>query len=201
MTRHCDYFPLKMKYPTLFYLTLFFLVFSEIAVAQSENKPKVFSTTQGQVQIKSDAPLELIEATSGELRGVIDPLNRNFSFSIKNRSFKGFNSPLQQEHFYENYIEAAKYPVSTFKGKIIEQTDLLEDGIHNVRAKGILNIHGVDQERIIRVNITVKGGVLTAETSFVVPLSDHNIMIPKIVYQKIAEEIQLNVKANFTLTD
>ena len=66
-----------------------------------------------------------------------------------NRSFKGFNSPVQQEHFYENYIEDDKFPRSSFQGKIIEKIDANLTGDFNVRAKGILDIHGVKQERII----------------------------------------------------
>lgn len=153
----------------------------------------LYSTRKGSISIRSDAPLELIEAVSGELKGVIDVSKKTFSFSIQNRSFKGFNSPLQQEHFYENYIEANKFPSSTFKGKIIEQVDLTADGNYQVRAKGLLFIHGVEQERIIKVEVKVKSGVIQASSVFTVPLSDHNITIPKIVYQKIAEEINVTV--------
>ncbi|MFH1120233.1 MAG: YceI family protein [Bacteroidota bacterium] len=158
----------------------------------------LYSTRKGVISIKSDAPLELIEASSDGLKGVIDITKRTFSFSIQNRSFKGFNSPLQQEHFYENYIEANKYPVSTFKGKIIEQVDLTVDGSYQVRAKGLLNIHGAEQERIIRIDLMVRQGVIHANSLFMVPLTDHNITIPKIVYQKIAGEIGVTVNAVFT---
>lgn len=170
--------------------------FNTIPVS-AQNQENVYSTKQGHISIKSDAPLELIEASSAELKGVIDINKRSFSFSVQNRSFKGFNSPLQQEHFYENYIEANKYPISTFKGKIIEQIDLLADGNYQVRAKGLLSIHGVEQERIIKVDITVKNGIIQGSSTFLVPLTDHNINIPKIVYQKIAEEVMVTVNATF----
>jgi len=166
-------------------------------MAGAQNNP-LFSTRNGSISIRSDAPLELIEAASGELKGVIDVSKKTFSFSIQNRSFKGFNSPLQQEHFYENYIEANKFPSSSFKGKIIEQVDLTTDGNYQVRAKGLLFIHGVEQERIIKVDVKVKNGVIQASSAFTVPLSDHNITIPKIVYQKIAEEVNVTVNASFT---
>lgn len=180
---------------SLILLVLFTAFLSVQLLAQ--NHENVYSTKQGRISIKSDAPLELIEASSGELKGVIDTNKKNFSFSVQNRSFKGFNSPLQQEHFYENYIEANKFPVSTFKGKIIEQIDLMVDGNYQVRAKGLLNIHGVEQERIIKVDITVKNGTIKGSSTFLVPLTDHNITIPKIVYQKIAEEVMVTVDASF----
>jgi polyisoprenoid-binding protein YceI len=158
----------------------------------------LYAAKNGSVVIKSDAPLELIEAASAELKGVIDLSEKTFAFTIQNRSFKGFNSPLQQEHFYENYIEANRFPTSTFKGKIIEQVDLTTDGNYQVRAKGLLFIHGVEQERIIRVELKVKNRVIQASSAFTIPLSDHNINIPKIVHRKIAEEISVKVALSFS---
>lgn len=181
------------------FLVLFLLAsVSFPAFAQQEAGNVLLSASNGEIRIKSDAPLEMIEASSRQLKGVIDITGRSFSFSINTRSIQGFNSPLQQEHFYENYMETSKYPVSTFKGKIIEQIDLSVDGNYQLRAKGLLNVHGVEQERIIKADVKVKGELITVTSSFTVPLSDHNITIPKIVYQKIAEEILVSVTANFT---
>jgi hypothetical protein len=154
----------------------------------------LFETKKSLVSFASDAPLELIKASSKELRGFLDPEKRTFAFIIPSKSFEGFNSPLQQVHFSENYIEASKYPEASFKGKIIEQVDLSTDGEYQVRAKGALNIHGVEQERIIRVKIKLNKGVLNASSDFSILLKDHNITIPKVVYQKIAEEIFIQVQ-------
>ena len=126
----------------------------------------LFETKKSLVSFVSDAPLELIKASSKELRGFLDPEKRTFAFIIPSKSFEGFNSPLQQVHFSENYIEASKYPEASFKGKIIEQVDLSTDGEYQVRAKGALNIHGVEQERIIRVKIKLNKGVLNASSDF-----------------------------------
>lgn len=182
----------------LCYISLFVLLQMVSVSAQQPDNQTIFSTKNGKVTFRSDAPLELITASSPELRGAVDISSRSFTFSVTNRSLKGFNSPLQQEHFYENYIEAGSYPVSTFKGKIIEQTDLTIPGNYQVRAKGILDIHGVAQERIIKVNMQVKNGQIAVTSEFLVPLSDHNITIPRIVYQKIAEEIVVTVEAVLT---
>lgn len=154
----------------------------------------LFETKKSLVSFVSDAPLELIKASSKELRGFLDPEKRTFAFIIPSKSFEGFNSPLQQVHFSENYIEASKYPEASFKGKIIEQVDLSTDGEYQVRAKGALNIHGVEQERIIRVKIKLSKGVLNASSDFSILLREHNITIPKVVYQKIAEEIFIQVQ-------
>lgn len=156
-----------------------------------------YSIDRGKIYFRSDAPLEMIEAESSELKGAIDNENKTFAFSIAMASFEGFNSPLQREHFNENYMETAKYPKATFSGRIIESVDLSKDGSYEVRAKGKMNIHGIEQERIIKSNVVVKNGKISVSSDFTVLLEEHGISIPKIVYQKIAGEIKVNIQATF----
>ena len=160
----------------------------------------IYRTSKGQISFRSDAPLEIITASSTQLEGIIDPVTQTFGFIVPITSFKGFNNGLQQQHFYENYMETSKYPQATFSGKIIEHVDLTVPGTYNVRAKGQLDIHGHPQERIIKVTLISDGKQINAKTSFVVPLVDHQIEIPKIVNQKIAQEIKVDVQAMLALT-
>jgi len=118
-----------------------------------------------------------------------------FAFKVLNRSLKGFNSVLQQEHFYENYMEVDKYQYSTFRGKIIEKIDKNNRGFQSVRAKGTLSIHGVEKERIIDAQIEYNNDSIRISSKFEIPLEDHNIRVPSIVYQKIAENITVEVHA------
>lgn len=157
-----------------------------------------YRTEEGRAHFKSDAPLELIEAASNELRGIIDPGERTFAFSVRILSFQGFNSPLQREHFNENYLDSERYPAASFSGKIIEKTDLSRPGEYTVRAKGKLNIHGVERERIIKSTVISDGDTLRLRAFFTVLLEEHDIAIPKVVYQKIAEEIEVTVEAALT---
>lgn len=154
-----------------------------------------FRCENGKVQFHSNAALETIEAGSNKLRGAIDPVNRSFAWSVETASFKGFNSPLQLEHFNENYLESSRYPRINFTGKIIEPLDFKTNGQYSIRAKGKLNVHGVEQERIIRSDVEVTGNKLKVKSRFTVLLADHNIHIPQIVHQKIAEEITVSVDA------
>ena len=173
---------------------LSFLIFGVNADAQ-EGKAIIYRTETGQVTFVSDAPLELISAESRELKGAVDPEKLTFAFQLDVRSLKGFNSPLQQEHFYENYIESEKFPVASFSGKIIEKVDFNVPGNLPVRAKGILKIHGVEQERIINCTLNIIENGFEVSSEFIVPLEDHEINIPKLVYQKIAEEIKVTINA------
>lgn len=156
---------------------------------------KIYFCDRGNISFSSTAPLELIKAESDEMRGAIDLQKRTFAFTVRITSFRGFNAELQRDHFNENYMESEKYPEATFKGKIIEEIDFSNETIYFVRAKGTLNIHGVEQERIIKVTVTVKGNTITADAQFPVLLSEHDITIPKVVHEKIASEVTVDVKA------
>jgi len=160
---------------------------------------KIYRTEAGSISFRSEAPLEIITASSSELKGIIDNDAQTFAFAVPINSFKGFNNGLQQQHFYENYLESSKYPEATFSGKIIEDIDLTQPGTYHVRTKGRLDIHGRTQERIIKTEIISDGYKIIARSEFLVPLIDHHIEVPRIVYQNIAQEIKVNVRATLTL--
>jgi polyisoprenoid-binding protein YceI len=175
----------------LIYLTVSFIILNATLFAQQK-----FSIESGTIDFASRAQLELIKASSDKVQGLIDPATQQFAFTVDIKSFRGFNSELQREHFNEKYLESEKYPKARFSGKIIEPIDLTTDNAYEVRAKGDLEIHGQKQTRIIKSKIIVRGGVVRITSSFLVPLADHNIAIPNIVSQKIATEIEVEFNAN-----
>lgn len=179
---------------------ILFCLFTSGCTIAVYSQGDIYRTSKGQISFRSDAPLEIITASSTEFKGIIDPAALTFGFTVPVATFRGFNNGLQQQHFYENYMETSKYPDATFTGKIIEHIDLTVPGTYNVRAKGQLDIHGHPQERIIKVTLVSDGNQIHAKTSFVVPLVDHQIEIPKIVNQKIAQEIKVDVQASLALT-
>lgn len=158
----------------------------------------ILMSKAGTVKFVSEAPLELIKAESGQLMCIIDISKRTFAFSMPISTFEGFNNPLQREHFLDNYMEADKFKNATFSGKIIEEEDLSKEGTYTIRAKGMLNIHGVEKEKIIKAKIVVKNNGMDVDAHFDVPLEDHNIKVPKIINQKIAQVISVDVKASLS---
>ena len=152
-----------------------------------------FSADNGTILFVSDAPLEIIQARSKALRGTVEPESKRFAFTVQVRTFQGFNSALQQEHFNENYLESDRFPDATFTGRILDPIDLRKPGSYSVRAKGMLTIHGHAVERILPVTLVSRAGELKASSEFLVPLADHGIHIPRVVHQKIAEEIRVSV--------
>lgn len=172
----------------------FFIWISTRLVGQDQ----LWLSEHGRIEFSSDAPLEIIRAKSEYLKGVVNTVTRDFAFTMNINSFEGFNSDIQQTHFLENYLEQKKYPRATFTGKLIEDIPFGKPGVYPVRAKGTLDIHGVKKERIIKGTVTVNGGGGKVQTQFSIPVADHGISIPRIVQQKIADQIQVTVDIEFT---
>lgn len=174
-------------------LILFLFLFIGFAYSQED----LYVADKGSISLKSEAPLEVIEFESNLLRGVISPETKSFAFTVSISSFHGFNSEIQRTHFMENYMEQKKFPQATFTGKIIEDVPFHITGTYSVRAKGELDIHGVKKERIIKAILIIKNDAVQIQTNFSVPVADHGIAIPKIVKQKIADEIEVAVDIEF----
>lgn len=153
----------------------------------------IYKTSSGEVSFFSETPMENIDAVNKKVRGLINKKNNEFAFITTIIGFK-FEKPLMEEHFNENYMESDKYKTAMFKGKISGDVDYTKNGEYSVEAKGVLNVHGVDQERTIEAKIIVSEGKLTINSKFQIKLEDHKIDIPKLVIKNIAEVVDVNVK-------
>jgi len=177
-------------------IRLFFSLLIVLSSIEGFGRGDVYEVRAGKVHFSSEAPKELISASSNQIKGALDARKKTFAFRIDISSFVGFNNALQRGHFNENYMESNMFPVATYKGKIIEDIDFGKDGVYEIRTKGKLNIHGVEQERIIKVRLTIKKGKIAVESDFTVMLTDHNIKIPRVVNDKLSPEIKVTVSAS-----
>ena len=119
-------------------------------------------------------------------------------FAVLIKGFE-FKKALMQEHFNENYLESDKFPKATFKGKIVNNSDVnyKKDGTYKVKTKGQLTIHGVTKEVEADGTIEVKGGKIVGTSTFNVNPEDYKISIPNLVRDKIAKQIKVTVKADY----
>ncbi|MBK8451290.1 MAG: YceI family protein [Saprospiraceae bacterium] len=169
----------------------FFVVFINLSLFGQNQKMK------GAISFISIAPQEQIKATSQSLEGLLKPNDLTFAFIVDINTFDGFNSPLQKEHFNENYMESSTYPKAKFYGRIIESIDIHKTNDETIRAKGNLEIHGVTKERIIQIQLSRKNGILTFVSKFSISLEDYRINIPRIVHQKLSDQIKVHVEGVF----
>jgi hypothetical protein len=172
---------------------MFLLVALALSSPMLGQDKALYRVRKGEVSFVSDAPMERIAASSSKVMGVLDVRERTFAIRVPMLGFIGFNSPLQREHFNENYMESRKNTHAQFDGRIIEAVDLSRPGTHQVRAKGRFMVHGVANERIIPCEIIVTERGIRIRSVFDVRLADHAIRIPRVVQQKIAAAVKVSV--------
>jgi polyisoprenoid-binding protein YceI len=148
------------------------------------------------ISFYSSAPLEDIEAKTSNGTSVITTSKNSFFFLVPIKSFT-FKSSLMQEHFNENYMESEKFPDARFTGKINEEIDWKKDGVYNVTVTGKLTVHGVDKDRTIPGTITIKNGVVSINAKFDISCKDHNIKIPSMMAEKIAEVVAVTISGTY----
>ena len=168
-----------------------------LMMAFHQPQQDLYSCKNARVSLFSTAPIEDIAAASTTGTSVFNATTGELAFSVNISSFK-FKKSLMQEHFNSEYMESDKYPKATFKGKILERINISQNGIYPVSATGELEVHGVTQTRTLQGSITVKSGVVSIASEFMVKCADHNIEIPKIVFHNIAESIKITVAATYT---
>lgn len=156
-----------------------------------------YAATKSVVSFYSHATIEDIKAANTTSIGLADLSSNAVAFSITIKDFV-FDKNLMQEHFNEKYMESEKYPKATFQGKI-EGFDAATKGPQNVKALGKMTMHGVtkDVELTGTMEATTETTVSITST-FIVKLEDYKIKIPQVLWQNIAESIE--VKVDFTLT-
>lgn len=101
-----------------------------------------------------------------------------------------------QEHFNEKYMESDKFPRSTFSGKV-SGYDPSTASVQTVMVNGQLTIHGITRDVEIPGTIERKNGMLLMKSKFMVRLEDYNIRIPKLMWQNIAEQVEVTVDLSY----
>lgn len=157
---------------------------------------QIYMANNCTISFFSASPLENIEAENKAAKPIINTATGDIQIKIAMNAFV-FEKPLMQEHFNENYVETEKYPYTIFKGKINEPIDWTKDGEHKVTVTGTLSMHGVDKERTLEGTVSVKGTEISIATKFNIHIADHNIKVPSLYIQNIAEDVE--VKLNATL--
>ena len=100
-----------------------------------------------------------------------------------------------QKHFQENYMESGKFPKSTFKGSITNNSsvDYKKDGTYSVTAKGKLTMHGVTKDVTVPGKITIVGNKAVLKADFNVNLDDYNIKVPANNASQVAKTIKVSM--------
>jgi polyisoprenoid-binding protein YceI len=170
-------------------VTAFVLLIAICSWAQKYTTEKTF------VSFFSDAAIEDITADNTAATGIFNPTTGDIAFSIPIKEFE-FAKSLMKEHFNEKYMDTEKYPKSTFRGKITG-FDLNGTSTQNVKATGQLTVHGETRDIDVPGTIEKQGDKLLMKSKFIVKLEDYKVKIPQLMWQNIAEQVEVTVDFTF----
>jgi polyisoprenoid-binding protein YceI len=156
-----------------------------------------------QVRFLSDAPLEDFEGTTSRMDGFLYLAEGSFEGAPGSLGASEFyfevdlasldtGIGLRNRHMRDNYLETDRYPYATFAGKVLRLESVTGGGFY-VTTNGVLSIHGVDQAREISCSANRSGEGFRVNCGFQVKLSDHDIPIPKLMFLKINETMELDL--------
>ena len=166
-------------------IVLLFVFGSLIVQAQK------YTSEKSKVIFFSDAAIEDIRAENTKSTSEFNVGSGEIKFTIKIIQFE-FEKDLMKEHFNEKYMETERYREATFKGNVLD-FKLDKAGEQPVKVKGKLTIHGQTQDVEIPGTMEVKDGKILAQSKFIVKLKDYKIKIPQLLWQNIAEDVEVSV--------
>lgn len=157
-----------------------------------------FFTREGTISFYSKASNEEIYAINKKVTSVIDAETGQMEFSVLMKAFE-FEKALMQEHFNENYVESDKYPKAVFKGMITNKDAVkwTTDGSYPVNITGKMTMHGVTKDITVDGKIDVKGGKVSGNSVFTILLKDYDVVIPKLVADKVSESLKVTVDMKY----
>ena len=162
-------------------MVVLYFILSLFSIEQ-ENR---YIIQNSKIEFYSYAPLEDIQAVNTESVGAIDIESGEFIIKIPVNSFE-FPNKLMQKHFNDSYLQTDIYPECIFRGKINENS-----------ASGEITLHGVTKKIEIPISKTMNEENIIISTDFKILLKDHKIKIPRLLFQNIAEEIEIKVSSEF----
>lgn len=160
---------------------------------------KKYFTRTGHIWFYSHTPIEDIEAHNYKVSSVLDASTGKMEFAVLMTAFQ-FEKALMQEHFNENYVESEKYPKAQFKGQItnVSKVNWAKDGTYPVKVSGELTIKDKTNPVSTDGTVEIKGESVNASSKFKIKLADYNVEVPKMVRNKISEELEITVEMNYS---
>jgi len=152
-----------------------------ISDAPLENFDGTTDGIDGYVYWKGDSlPPDAVALPSSQLYLEVDLGSLDTGIGLRNR------------HMREEYLETDKYPYAQYSAKL---TDIVRpsDTAYAVSAEGKMTIHGQERPLNISARVTPQGEGFRVQCGFAVNLNDYKIKIPKFMFLKLGEVIQLEL--------
>lgn len=177
-----------------------FLIIAVLLLINFDIKATEFNVDKSKknlVKFISDAPIEDFEGVTDLIDGYLywegdDMLSKSQLYFEVDLNTIDTGIGLRNRHMRENYLETDKYRYASYKGEI-SYVKRVSDNSYEVEVKGSMNIHGVKKSLPIKGKITTSDNGLRVQSQFNVNLLDHSIEIPKFMFLKINEIMDMRL--------
>ncbi|MGE5365414.1 MAG: YceI family protein [Bacteroidota bacterium] len=175
------------------------LIFSLLIYAIEYNVEK---SPRNLVKFISDAPMEDFEGTTSSIDGYIKwdgedlTSKSDLYFEVDLRTLDT-GIGLRNRHMRDNYLHTDRYPYASFRGRVIK-ADRKDNNSYNTTTEGKMTIHGVTKPVKIEGIMTYEKNGFRIKSSFSIKLTDYSIEVPKLMFMKISDKIDL--VADFLIT-
>jgi hypothetical protein len=166
-----------------------------LVVIQTPVVAQKFILDKSLISFFSDGAIEDISAQNKKTSSIFNSTTTDIVFSVPITEFQ-FEKSLMQEHFNEKYMESDKFPKAVFQGKIVG-FDPAASTKQDVKALGKMTIHGVTKDIEIPGIAEKNGDRIVLKSKFIVKLEDYKITIPQLLWQNIAEQVEVTVDLVF----
>ena len=167
------------------------IIFVLLFVAGTAGHGQKYTAESSKITFFSKSPIEDITADNLKSVSLFNAESGEIAFSVPVREFK-FAKSLMEEHFNEKYLDTEKYPKSTFSGKIVGYKPATS-GSQQVNAQGKFTLHGITKEIDVPGTLEEVNGKIVMKAKFMVKLEDYEIPRPQVLWQNIAEVIEVSV--------
>ena len=162
----------------------------------------VDTTLPRTVKFISEAPLENFEGVTSRIDGYsMIPLgslplgkgydNSRFYFEVDlNALDTGIG--LRNRHMRENYLETDQYPFAQYVGRVSEVSQGQDTSLL-ISTMGEFTIHGVKRAMAGTITAVKERDRYHVRTQFPVALPDHKIKVPKLMFMKISDTVQVQL--------
>lgn len=159
----------------------------------------VYVTEKGHATFTSSVPLHSFSGESEHLTGMIDPDSNFVDFYLDLKTLKtGIRK--RDADMYET-LNVETHPFAEFTGKIEEDVDFSSGEEQTVHVTGTFTLNGLQREKRVEGILSLDDGNLTLEASFNIHLDEFNIEPPGILFYRVDETQEIEIRAELTPRD
>jgi len=133
----------------------------------------------------------------GEARGDLDRLAETASVSLvlEAGSYKS-NLGLRDQDVQDNYLEVKQYPVIRFESTGVVKTEQPRSGADPwlITLNGELELHGVKRKILVSIRLFYQTNKIVAQGQFPLLLEDYNIAVPRLLFLRTGNKVQVDFR-------